>query len=68
MKLELNEVFADDTHAVSLVRLTAERPEKPGTRMDVKEANVFHLDDNGRTYEFWGIADDQAAINRFWTD
>ena len=22
----------------------------------------------GRAYEFWGVADDQAAINNFWTD
>jgi NAD(P)-dependent dehydrogenase (short-subunit alcohol dehydrogenase family) len=65
MQLELNEVFADDTHAVSLVRLTANRGDK---HLDEKEANVFHLDGKGRAYEFWGVADDQAAINAFWTD
>ena len=66
MQLDLNEVFADDTHAVSLVRLQADRPDKPERHMDVKEANVFHLDKEGKTYEFWGVADDQAAINSFW--
>ena len=66
MQLTLNDVFADDTHAVSLVRLEADRPDRPGKHMDVKEANVFHLDDKGRAYEFWGVADDQAAINSFW--
>jgi NAD(P)-dependent dehydrogenase (short-subunit alcohol dehydrogenase family) len=65
LQLALNEVFADDTHAVSLVRLTADRPDK---HMDEKEANVFHLDDKGRAYEFWGVADDQASLNSFWTD
>lgn len=67
MQLDLNDVFADDTHAVSLVRLQADRPDKPERHMDVKEANVFHLDEKGQTYEFWGVAEDQAAINSFWS-
>jgi hypothetical protein len=68
MKLTLNDVFADDTHAVSLVRLEADRPDKPDRHMDVKEANVFHLDADGKAFEFWGVADDQGAINSFWMD
>ena len=24
--------------------------------------------DKGRAYEFWGVADDQASLNSFWTD
>jgi NAD(P)-dependent dehydrogenase (short-subunit alcohol dehydrogenase family) len=67
MQLDLNEVFADDRHAVSLVRLQADRPDRPDKHMDVKEANVFHLDEDGKAYEFWGVADNQAAINEFWT-
>jgi NAD(P)-dependent dehydrogenase (short-subunit alcohol dehydrogenase family)/ketosteroid isomerase-like protein len=66
MSLTLNEVFADDTHALSMVRLQADRPDKPGKHMDVREANVFHLDPDGRAIEFWGVADDQAQINAFW--
>jgi NAD(P)-dependent dehydrogenase (short-subunit alcohol dehydrogenase family) len=68
MNLALGDVFADDSHALSLVRLTADRPDRPDKHMDVKEANVFHLDDEGRAYEFWGVADDQGALNSFWTD
>jgi NAD(P)-dependent dehydrogenase (short-subunit alcohol dehydrogenase family) len=68
MRLTLNDVFADDTHAVSLVRLEADRPDKPDRHMDVKEANVFHLDSDGKAFEFWGVADDQGAINSFWMD
>jgi hypothetical protein len=30
--------------------------------------NVFHLDDKGRAYEFWGVAEDQASLNSFWMD
>ena len=68
MELTLNDVFADDTHALSLVRLRPTAPTGPDKHMDVKEANVFHLDSDGHAYEFWGVADDQAAINSFWTD
>jgi NAD(P)-dependent dehydrogenase (short-subunit alcohol dehydrogenase family) len=68
LQLMLNEVFADDDHALSLVRLTADRPDRPDRHMDVKEANVFHLDHSGRAYEFWGVADDPEAINSFWAD
>ncbi len=67
MALVLNEVYADDTHALSLVRLTADRPDNPSKHMDVGEANVFHLDADGKAFEFWGVADDQANINNFWT-
>jgi hypothetical protein len=66
MSLTLNEVFADGTHALSMVRLQADRPDKPGKHMDVREANVFHLNENGQAFEFWGVADDQAQINAFW--
>ena len=41
---------------------------KPGKHMDVKEANVFHLDDKGQAFEFWGVAENQAEINSFWMD
>jgi NAD(P)-dependent dehydrogenase (short-subunit alcohol dehydrogenase family) len=54
--------------ASARVRLTADRPDQPDKHMDEKEANVFHLDDKGRAYEFWGVADDQASLNSFWTD
>ena len=66
MEFHLNEVFADDRHALSLVRLTADRPDRPDKHMDEKEVNVFHLDENGQAYEFWGVFKDQAAVNAFW--
>jgi hypothetical protein len=66
MQFHLNEVFADDRHALSLVRLTADRPDRPDKHMDEKEVNVFHLDENGQAYEFWGVFQDQAAVNDFW--
>ena len=58
--------FADDAHAVSFVRLTADHPQYPDRHMDFKEVNLFHLDDNGQAYEFWGLQDDPDEANSFW--
>jgi hypothetical protein len=58
--------FADDTHAVSFVGLTARRPDKPDRFLDMKEVNLFHLDESGRAYEFWGIFDDIGKTDAFW--
>jgi hypothetical protein len=65
MQMTITEVFADERQAVSLVRLEVDRPERPGRHIDVKEANVFHLDEKGRAYEFCGVAENQAEINSF---
>lgn len=67
LRFVLHETFADDSHAVSLVQLIADRPDQPDKHLDVKEANVFHLDETGRAYEFWGLAADQGAIDAFWS-
>jgi quercetin dioxygenase-like cupin family protein len=68
LKLEILEAFADDTHAISLVRLTAERPGHPDKHMDVKECLVFHLTPEGKAYEFWGIPHDADERDAFWID
>lgn len=65
---DIHEVFADDTHAASFVELTADRPDRPDKHMDVKEVNIFHLDTDGRAYEFWGIPTDEAERDAFWQD
>jgi quercetin dioxygenase-like cupin family protein len=68
LKLTIREAFADDDHAISFVRLTAERPGHPDKHMDVRECLVFHLDDEGRAYEFWGIPHDAEERDAFWID
>jgi hypothetical protein len=68
LELTILEVFADSAHALSHVRLTADRPQRPDKHMDVKEINLFHLDDEGRAYEFWGIPADEAERDSFWID
>jgi ketosteroid isomerase-like protein len=64
--MDLHGVFADDTHALSFVAITADRPDKPGRHMDLKEVNLFHLDAEGRAFEFWGVPNDPAIMDAFW--
>jgi hypothetical protein len=66
INMDVFATFADETHALSFVELTAGRPDKPDRHMDLKEVNLFHLDENGQAYEFWGIQDDPAATDEFW--
>ncbi len=66
MHLEMGSKFADDTHAASIAHLTATRADKPERKMDVKEVNLFHLDENGKAFEFWGVPEDQEKMDSFW--
>jgi ketosteroid isomerase-like protein len=66
IRMELHGVFADDTHALSFVTITADRPDKPGRHMDLKEVNLFHLDADGRAFEFWGVPNDPEIMDAFW--
>jgi hypothetical protein len=67
MHLGMGSMFIDDDHAASIVHLTATRADNPEKKMDVVEVNLFHLDENGKAYEFWGVPDDQEAMDAFWT-
>ena len=66
LHMDVFATFADDAHAVSFVRLTADHPQYPDRHMDFKEVNLFHLDENGQAYEFWGVQDDPDEANSFW--
>ena len=66
LHMDVFSTFADDAHALSFVRLTADHPQYPDRHMDFKEVNLFHLDPNGQAYEFWGVQDDPEEANSFW--
>jgi ketosteroid isomerase-like protein len=60
ISLQVGDVFADDGHAIVLVRETAERA-RDGLMLDVNEVHIFHLSD-GAALEFWDLpADGQRA-------
>ena len=61
---ELKQVFADDDHAVALVRNDVHIG---GTHMQWSEVMVFHLNAEGKITEFWGIHEDADAVDQLWT-
>lgn len=64
MKLEPLEVLASERHGAAFLRVTAERRERS---LDVVVADAFRFDTDGRILEFWAHANDQAAIDEFWS-
>lgn len=66
LHLGMGSMFVDETHAASIVHLTATRPDKPDRKLDVTEVNLFHVDEHGRAFELWGVSADQDHIDAFW--
>ena len=60
--LEIHDILANDTHGAVLVTAHGERD---GQTLAVREANIWHLA-NGKATEFWALADDQAALDKFF--
>jgi ketosteroid isomerase-like protein len=58
----LGELFANDTHGVGLVTVTATRGDRSLT---VNQVNVLHLRD-GKVTEGWIASTDQQSEDEFW--
>jgi ketosteroid isomerase-like protein len=63
LRLETDELMANDQRGAAFLRVTADRDER---RLDVTMAEAFQFDDAGRIREFWAHATDQNAVNEFW--
>jgi ketosteroid isomerase-like protein len=63
MKVWPEEIYADDTHGVIIAGLKAEFG---GRHLEWTEAQVFHLAADGTIKEFWGIPDEQEAVDAFF--
>jgi ketosteroid isomerase-like protein len=63
-KLDIAAVFADDHHAVVVLRETASRPD--GATLDVDEVHVLALDDEGRITDLWDLPTDPDRHDRFY--
>ena len=64
LRIEPEELFADDRHAAIVMRVTAQGAEQ---KLDVLIAEVLTLDRMGRWQEYWALADDQASVDAFWS-
>ena len=64
MRLEPLEVLANGRHGAAFLRVTADRQ---GRRLDTVVADAFRFDEEGRIREFWAHANDQDAVDAFWS-
>ena len=63
-KLEIHDVFADDDHAVVVLRETAERVD--GATLDMEESHVLAINADGKITDLWDLPTDPAAHDRFF--
>jgi len=61
-RLDLQDVLANEAHAVALVNWSAERG---GRQLTGREVAVYHVRD-GRVTEAWFHPDDAATVEAFW--
>lgn len=64
LRLEPQEIMANDQRGAAFLRVTGERS---GQNLDVLMAEAFVFTPDGAIAEFWAHANDQDAIDRFWS-
>lgn len=64
LRIQPESILADDSHVGVFARVTAQRD---GKSLDVNMAQAFTVDAQGKWTEYWAMADDQAAVDVFWT-
>ena len=64
LTIEPESILASDQHVAMFTRVRAQRV---GRSMDVVLAQVLRLAADGRWSEYWALADDQAAVDQFWS-
>jgi ketosteroid isomerase-like protein len=57
-------ILASDRHTAMFTRVTAQRD---GRSLDVTMAQVLSVGADGNWREYWALANDQAAVDAFWS-
>ena len=65
LRLEPTDVLASDRHLGIFVRARAQAGDRT---LDARLVEAVRLADDGRWAEFWALADDQDAVDEFWTE
>ncbi|MGH2724112.1 MAG: nuclear transport factor 2 family protein [Actinomycetota bacterium] len=63
-RLEVHDILANDEHVVALTRTTGERE---GKKLDIRSAQVLHVNADGQVTESWFHPDDAYAADEFWS-
>ena len=64
LKNDVHDILASDTHEVVLLSQSAERN---GRKLTANAVQIVHRDDEERITESWFIAEDQKAVDEFWS-
>ena len=64
LQVEPAEILANDRHASIFMRVSAYRDVR---WLDVLLAEALTLDPNGSWTEYWALANDQDAVDAFWS-
>jgi len=62
---DVDEIYARRHPRVVTTHVVADRGDQ---HHEWKEVDIFHLTPEGRIREFWGIPDDQEALDHFFND
>jgi len=63
-KLDIRGIYADEDHAVVMLRETATRPD--GATLDLDEAHVIKVDADGKITDLWDLQTDPELHDRFF--
>ena len=64
MQSEPQDILADDSHGGVFTRVTADRGDR---HLDVVLVQAYRINSDGKFTEYWALADDQDAVNAFWS-
>jgi hypothetical protein len=64
LRSEPHNILADDSHGGVFTRVTADRDDR---HLDVVLAQAYRINPDGKFTEYWALADDQDAVNAFWS-
>jgi ketosteroid isomerase-like protein len=65
LRLEPVDVLGSDRYLGIFLKASAE---VRGRTLDARLVEAIRLSDDGRWAEFWGLAEDQAAVDAFWKE
>ena len=63
-QVEVHDVLANDEHGVALA---VTRGEREGRRLESRGTHVVHFTGDGKVQESWLHAEDQQAVDEFWS-
>lgn len=61
--IEIHDMLGSDDHVVVLAKESGDHGDQ---HLDSNEVHVWHITEDGKAKEFWGIPEDQYAVDAFF--